>query len=82
MGTGGHFSRGGLSLLSRKHGIADDNIINALRIDARGKLLNRKQMGEDVFWALRGGGGESWGVVVAWRIKLVSVPPVVTVFNV
>jgi len=39
-------------------------------------------MGEDVFWALRGGGGGSWGVVVAWRIKLVSVPPVVTVFSV
>ena len=35
-----------------------------------------------MFWALRGGDGGSWGVVVAWRIKLVSVPPVVTVFNV
>jgi FAD/FMN-containing dehydrogenase len=82
MGTGGHFSGGGLSLLSRKHGIAADNIIDALFVDASGNLLNRQKMGEDVFWALRGGGGGSWGVVVAWRIKLVSVPSVVTVFNV
>jgi len=82
MGTGGHFSGGGLSLLSRKHGIAADNIIDALFVDARGNLLNRQKMGKDVFWALRGGGGGSWGVVVAWKIKLVSVPPVVTVFNV
>ncbi|KAL5708330.1 cinnamyl-alcohol dehydrogenase [Ranunculus cassubicifolius] len=39
-------------------------------------------MGEDLFWALRGGGGASFGVIVSWKIKLVSVPPVVTVFSV
>lgn len=80
--TGGHFSGGGFGLLTRKYGLAADNIIDALFIDARGNLLNRQQMGEDVFWALRGGGGGSWGIVVSWRIKLVRVPSVVTVFNV
>ncbi|KAL5708328.1 cinnamyl-alcohol dehydrogenase [Ranunculus cassubicifolius] len=39
-------------------------------------------MGEDLFWAIRGGGGSSFGVIVAWKIGLVPVPPVVTVFNV
>eukprot|EP01018_Ginkgo_biloba_P015700 Gb_24403 [translate_table: standard] len=82
VGSGGHISGGGLSFLSRKYGLAADNVIDALLIDSSGKVLNKKSMGEDVFWALRGGGGGSWGVVMAWRIRLVSVPPRLTVFTV
>lgn len=39
-------------------------------------------MGEDLFWAIRGGGAASFGVVVEWKIKLVPVPPRVTSFTV
>ncbi|MFQ6638101.1 hypothetical protein Gotur_013006, partial [Gossypium turneri] len=39
-------------------------------------------MGEDLFWAIRGGGGGSFGVVLAWKLKLVAVPAIVTVFTV
>ncbi|MBA0768100.1 hypothetical protein Gotri_016933 [Gossypium trilobum] len=39
-------------------------------------------MGEDLFWAIRGGGGNTFGIVLAWKIKLVPVPVVVTVFTV
>ncbi|MBA0773677.1 hypothetical protein Gotri_008934 [Gossypium trilobum] len=31
-------------------------------------------MGEDLFWAIRGGGGGSFGIVLAWKLKLVPVP--------
>ncbi|GLJ28108.1 hypothetical protein SUGI_0552110 [Cryptomeria japonica] len=82
IGVGGHFSGGGFGLISRMFGLAADNVVDALVVDAEGKLLNRKTMGEDFFWALRGGGGGSWGIVVAWQIKLVKVPPVVTSFSV
>ncbi|KAK7252202.1 hypothetical protein RIF29_35995 [Crotalaria pallida] len=82
VGTGGHFSGGGYGNLMRKYGLSVDNIIDAKIVDVNGKILDRKAMGEDLFWAIRGGGGASFGVILSWKIKLVSVPPQVTVFRV
>ncbi|KAL3812655.1 hypothetical protein ACJIZ3_013923 [Penstemon smallii] len=82
VGVGGHFSGGGYGMISRKHGIAVDNIIDAIIINANGQILNRNSMGEDLFWAIRGGGGTSFGIVVAFKVNLVTIPETVTVFNV
>ncbi|KAL2343950.1 hypothetical protein Fmac_005235 [Flemingia macrophylla] len=82
LGAGGHFSGGGYGNLMRKYGLSVDNIIDATLVDANGNVLKRNNMGEDLFWAIRGGGAASFGVIVAWKIKLVPVPPQVTVFNV
>lgn len=82
VGVAGHFTGGGYGNLMRKYGLATDNIIDAIVMNAHGKVLNREKMGEDFFWALRGGGAASFGVVLAFKLKLVRVPPAVTVFQV
>ncbi|XP_058733895.1 berberine bridge enzyme-like 17 [Vicia villosa] len=82
VGAGGLFSGGGYGNLMRKFGLSIDNIIDARIVDVSGNILDRKSMGEDLFWAIRGGGGASFGIILSWKIKLVQVPQQVTVFNV
>jgi hypothetical protein len=39
-------------------------------------------MGEDLFWARRGGGSTSFGIIVSFKVTLIEIPKIVTVFNV
>ncbi|CAN6545983.1 unnamed protein product [Malus baccata var. baccata] len=82
VGVGGHISGGGYGNLLRKYGLAVDNVLDAQIVNAKGELLDRKSMGEDLFWAIKGGGGGSFGVIISYKLKLVAVPEVVTIFRV
>uniref|UniRef100_A0A0E0AAQ3 FAD-binding PCMH-type domain-containing protein n=1 Tax=Oryza glumipatula TaxID=40148 RepID=A0A0E0AAQ3_9ORYZ len=81
IGVGGHFSGGGFGMLLRKFGLASDNVLDVKVVDANGKVQDRKSMGEDYLWAVRGGGGESFGIVVSWKLRLLPVPATVTVIQ-
>ncbi|XP_020204673.1 berberine bridge enzyme-like 23 [Cajanus cajan] len=82
VGIGGHISGGGAGTMLRKHGLASDHVVDAYLIDANGRIHDRESMGEDVFWAIRGGSATSFGVILSWKIRLVRVPPIVTGFNI
>ncbi|KAK9059732.1 hypothetical protein SSX86_020436 [Deinandra increscens subsp. villosa] len=80
--VGGHCSGGGYGNMVRKFGLTVDLIFDALLVDVNGALLDRASMGEELFWAITGGGGASFGVILAFGFELARVPPKVTVFNV
>ena len=59
-----------------------DNVLNVWIVDVYGNILDRESMGEDLFWALRGGSCSSFGVVLSWELNLVEVPETVAIFNI
>nr|POE86850.1 berberine bridge enzyme-like 21 [Quercus suber] len=82
VGVGGHLSGGGYGNMLRKHGLSVDHVLDAKLVDVNGKILDKESMGEDLFWAIRGGGGASFGVILSYKIKLIPVPETVSVFRI
>ena len=61
---------GGLGWLSGKHGAACDNLLSAELVTADGRLLRTSATeNSDLFWAIRGGGG-NYGVVTSLTCQL------------
>lgn len=70
VGIGGITLGGGVGFLVRKFGLAIDNLLAAELVTASGEVLQVDgQSHPDLFWALRGGGG-NFGVVTKFKYRL------------
>lgn len=73
----GYTMGGGMGWLARKFGLSADHVRAIEIVTADGELRRADpETDSDLFWALRGGGAGSLGVVTAMEIDLVSVPSI------
>jgi FAD/FMN-containing dehydrogenase len=70
VGLGGLITGGGMGYLSRKHGLTIDSLLAAEIVTADGTVLDvDEERHPDLFWAIRGGGG-NFGVVTRFKLRL------------
>jgi len=74
-GVGGLTLSGGLSWFRRKAGMSIDNIISAEMVLADGSFVHVSDMeNQDLFWAIKGGGG-NFGIVTSFEFELYELGP-------
>jgi FAD/FMN-containing dehydrogenase len=77
VGIGGLTLGGGVGFLVRKHGLTIDNLLAAELVTADGRVLEvDDQRHPDLFWAIRGGGG-NFGVATRFQYRLHELPSIV-----
>src|SRR5262249_4857265 len=76
-GIAGYSVGGGLGWLMAKYGLAADNLPSVEIVTADGQILNASETSHpDLFWAVRGGGG-NFGIVTSFEFQLHHQPMVV-----
>ena len=77
VGLGGLTTGGGIGYLVRKYGMTIDNLLAAIVVTADGQIRHvNAETHPDLFWAIRGGGG-NFGVVTHFKFRLHEVSTIV-----
>ncbi|PTT66716.1 FAD-binding oxidoreductase [Arthrobacter sp. HMWF013] len=74
-GVAGLTLGGGIGWIMRKHGLTVDNLLSVDLVTADGELVTASEdRNADLFWGVRGGGG-NFGIVTEFEFRLVPVGP-------
>ncbi|EFY84258.1 FAD binding domain-containing protein [Metarhizium acridum CQMa 102] len=70
VGISGYVSGGGHSILAPRFGLAADQVLEMQVVTPGGEILTvNEDRNADLFWALRGGGGSTFGVITSITLK-------------
>ncbi|KAG0262860.1 hypothetical protein DFQ27_002070 [Actinomortierella ambigua] len=79
VGIGGIALGGGIGMVSRKYGALTNSIVGMEMLDATGTKRHISETSNpELFWALRGAGGGSFGLVTEFQIQAYKAPSAVT----
>lgn len=69
--TGGYIAGGGHSPMTSKYGLASDQVLSIDIVTPNGRFITVDEKHHpDLFWAIRGGGGGTFGVVTSMTVKV------------
>ncbi|KAH8885838.1 FAD-binding domain-containing protein [Thozetella sp. PMI_491] len=76
--VGGYLTGGGHSVLAPRYGLASDQVLEMELVTPAGEMVTANEcQNSRLFWAMRGGGGSTFGVIISITVKTFPSPPVV-----
>jgi hypothetical protein len=74
VGVGGHFTIGGLGLMSRQWGMSLDHVVEAEVVLANSSVVTASDtQNQDIFWAIKGAAA-SFGIVTEFKVRTHEIP--------